>query len=45
MWCTQVGEVLLCEHDPTFTFGLRETDFQMRAAELRGLGCETQKVS
>lgn len=41
------GEVLLCEHYPVFTFGLREKDYQTRVADLQkvGGGCEVVKVS
>ena len=41
------GEVLLCEHDPVFTFGLRERDYQSRAEKLleETKGCEVVKVS
>jgi len=40
------GEVLLCEHDPVFTLGLREKDYQSRAEKLLevGKGCEVVKV-
>ncbi len=40
----QVGELVVCEHDPVFTFGLRQADYQAEAARLRLLGCEVHKV-
>ena len=40
-----MGELLFCEHDPpVYTFGLRETDYQARAAQLERLGAEVHKV-
>lgn len=41
----QAGEVVVCEHNPVFTFGLRQNDYQTQADELRLLGCEVHKVS
>lgn len=41
----QVGELLVCEHDPVFTFGLRQADYETEAAKLRLLGCKVHKVS
>lgn len=40
----QVGEVLVCEHDPVFTFGLRQSQDEVEAAKLRLLGCEVHQV-
>ena len=37
------GEFLFCEHDPVYTFGLRE-DYHTRAAQLENLGCDLVKV-
>ena len=36
--------MLLCEHDPVYTFGLREKDYALRAEELQKLGAEVFKV-
>lgn len=41
---SQLGELLLCEHDPVYTFGLRQSLHQTEAAKLRLLGCETHQV-
>ena len=40
----QVGELILCEHYPVYTFGLRESDYESRGERLRQLGCEVAKV-
>ena len=40
-----MGELVLCEHDPVYTFGLRQQhDYSTEAAKLRVLGCEVCKV-
>jgi hypothetical protein len=39
-----VGELLACEHDPVYTFGLRQSSQQAEAAKLRLLGCEVHQV-
>ena len=40
----QCGELLLLEHYPVYTFGLRQKDFETQADNLRKLGAEVVKV-
>ncbi len=41
----EAGEILLCEHDPVYTFGLRDTnEYAEKAERLRKLGAEAFKV-
>lgn len=41
---SQVGELLLCEHPPVYTFGLREQSNTGRERQLLALGAEVCKV-
>lgn len=36
--------MLLCEHDPVYTFGLRQKDYAEEAKRLQQLGAEVFKV-
>ena len=39
--------MVLCEHHPVFTFGLREVDFHAKAADMKEklVGCDVYKVN
>lgn len=39
-----MGELLLCEHEPVFTFGLRDLEYKEKVEELKQLGCDVVKV-
>lgn len=38
------GEVLLCEHDAVYTFGLRQTEYALEAPRLEKLGAQVFKI-
>ena len=41
----QVGSVLLCEHDPVYTFGLRDTEnYHVSRSRLLETGAKVIKV-
>lgn len=42
---SQAGEVLVCQHHPVFTFGLRERAWQEAEQHLRETGAEVFKVN
>ena len=42
--CTQAGEILFCEHDAVYTFGLRQKEYALEAARLERLGAQVFKV-
>ena len=39
------GELLTCEHDPVYTFGLREKNLAIDEGKLKKLGAEVFKVT
>ena len=48
LWLQVAGELLVCEHEPVFTFGLRQAaHYHQQAAALKSLGngVEVHKVS
>lgn len=42
---SQAGEILLCQHHPVFTFGLRERAWQEEEQRLKETGAEVFKVN
>lgn len=40
-----MGEILLCEHEPVYTFGLREKDYHKHAEQLSKTGATVVKVT
>ena len=45
MWSSEAGKVSMGEHNPVYTFGLRETEeHRLKSKELQKLGAQVFKV-